>query len=83
MRKSCSTLDELATDVDKAGGLAFPFLLPLGETTHSWPGMTLRDYFAAKAMQGHIARYGQNSGVDETVFIAYKYADAMLEARKI
>lgn len=73
MRKS-STLEELA--------LAFPSVLSSGETTHTWHGMTLRDYFAAKAMHGHIARYGQNSEVDETVFIAYKYADAMLEARK-
>ena len=49
-------------------------------------GMTLRDYFAAKAMQGIIfndgdfldARYGS----PETIaFAAYHMADAMLKAR--
>ena len=46
-------------------------------------GMTLRDYFAAKAMQGMLS---ENSGVryptDELVEFAYKVADAMLKARE-
>ena len=45
-------------------------------------GMTLRDYFAAKAMQGMLS---ENSGIryptDELVDFAYKVADAMMEAR--
>jgi hypothetical protein len=45
-------------------------------------GMTLRDYFAAKAMQGMLS---ENSGIryptDELVEFAYKVADAMLKAR--
>jgi hypothetical protein len=46
-------------------------------------GMTLRDYFAAKAMQGMLS---ENSGIryptDELVKFAYEVADAMMEARK-
>jgi hypothetical protein len=45
-------------------------------------GMTLRDYFAAKAMQGMLS---ENSGIryptDELVDFAYKVADAMMKAR--
>ena len=42
-------------------------------------GMTLRDYFAAKAMQGLLPNYGWN---DETLAkMSYEVADAMLEAR--
>jgi len=42
-------------------------------------GMTLRDYFAAKAMQGIQARV--NWGLKEVADLAYEQADAMLEAR--
>lgn len=49
-------------------------------------GMTLRDYFAAKAMQGIISSSNnscfQHGGKDGVAYWAYKYADAMLEARK-
>lgn len=48
-------------------------------------GMTLRDYFAAKAMQGFAASESEESGhwIDETMAErAYAWADAMLEARK-
>ena len=49
------------------------------------PGMSLRDYFAAKAMQGELS-----SQTDESVWTrtdglarrAYVIADAMLKARK-
>ena len=54
----------------------------------SYTGMTLRDYFAAKAMQGAIA-HGlfnadkANVGYAEYIAnIAYVYADAMLKARE-
>lgn len=40
-------------------------------------GLTLRDYFAAKAMQ--VA--GEDYGPAEAAELAYRYADAMLEAR--
>ena len=42
-------------------------------------GMTLRDYFAAKAMQGLISNGG--SSYKEVVQAAYIVADAMLKAR--
>lgn len=43
-------------------------------------GMTLRDYFAAKALQGLIT--GKNYHIKkEAVIEAYAFADAMLKAR--
>ena len=47
-------------------------------------GMTLRDYFAAKAMQGLIERGFTEFGnaASQYANLAYEYADAMLEARK-
>jgi hypothetical protein len=45
-------------------------------------GMTLRDYFAAKAMQallGNPEIDGEPSAYSQ---LAYKYADAMLKARR-
>ena len=64
------------------GGPAFPrpaYTHPNGEIVLDEDGMTLRDYFAAKAMQGMLA-----SDVNATRHIfaaqAYAMADAMLEA---
>jgi hypothetical protein len=48
-------------------------------------GMTLRDYFAAKAMQGLQANATDEvmeMGYSETASYAYKMANAMMEARK-
>jgi len=48
-------------------------------------GMTLRDYMAAKAMQGMIAgflAYGHDIMWDEIAKDAYRQADAMLKARE-
>jgi len=69
------------------GGPEFPLDLTV-DGDHRWGyGMTLRDYFAAKAMQGMLAnpklqeqilKAGQ-SWIEES---AYKVADAMLEERK-
>ena len=45
-------------------------------------GMTLRDYFAAKAMQGMFSNYEYTEfDDDETALLAYQAADAMLKAR--
>ncbi|WP_374520331.1 hypothetical protein [Hydrogenophaga sp.] len=41
--------------------------------------MTLRDYFAAKAMQGMLTRPGSIDPKQDAEF-AYKMADAMLKA---
>jgi hypothetical protein len=57
----------------KTGGPAFP---GYGE-----PGMTLRDYFAAKAMQGFISRGGHYECAFDAAR-AYAFADAMLKARE-
>ena len=43
-------------------------------------GLTLRDYFAAKAMQGLMAREG-TVDVEYESRLAYRMADAMLKAR--
>ena len=66
------------------GGPAFPVPLNQGQ---SWQGMapcdgmTLRDYFAAKAIQGLLASEttATHDGFAEA---AYKVADAMLRARE-
>jgi hypothetical protein len=46
------------------------------------PGMTLRDYFAAKAMQGLLANEGAPQVYREAGRMAYELADAMLKARE-
>ena len=46
-----------------------------------YPGMTLRDYFAAQVI-GHLAAGDAGSYYDNAVD-AYKIADAMLSARKV
>ena len=44
--------------------------------------MTLRDYFAAKAMQGLISEPSIKGTMDEFAHRAYAIADAMLTARE-
>lgn len=72
------------------GGFAFPFEQKCPEDGQMWhsPGMTLRDYFAAKIAPAFVEKLGQVNQ-DGTVFTsqsvsdwAYSIADAMLEARK-
>jgi hypothetical protein len=46
------------------------------------PGMTLRDYFAAKAMQAEIEGGVHSDAMPKVAQRAYKMADAMMEARK-
>ena len=60
---------------DKTGGPAFP-----AHTIAMHEGMTLRDYFAAKAIASFIFA---GSDYERAAFEAYKQADAMLEARKL
>ena len=45
-------------------------------------GMTLRDYFAAKAMQGLISIADLDMHQDDFARLAYQQADAMLKARE-
>ena len=46
-------------------------------------GMTLRDYFAAKAMQGFAANSGPGATFETRAAIAYQWADKMMEARNV
>jgi len=45
-------------------------------------GMTLRDYFAAKAMQGFMGSSWNNKTFESISTKAYQIADAMLKARE-
>ena len=69
------------SEQDKTGGPAF--------CTLEQDGMSLRDYFASKAMQGmlsgHFAHYGHDNywNRDSVADEAYGVADAMLAARKL
>ena len=63
-------------------GPAFPFpayIYPNGELNHGDDGMTLRDYFAAKAMQTLLSVEGGTLAKDAEM--SYKMADEMLKAR--
>lgn len=72
------------------GGPAFP-TPPEHGISFGMPGMTLRDYFAAKAMQGLMGRAWQDpatGNAPDNVFdlwakAAYATADAMLKAREV
>lgn len=78
----------------KNGGPAFPVFgvnsvrVEMDGSTEWEPqqiseGMTLRDYFAAKAMQGLVASVGAaQMRVDEAADFAYLIAGAMLAARE-
>lgn len=78
-------------NTDKTGGPAFP-RAGAALDTRSYQelkgladGMTLRDYFAAKAMQTLLMAQPRDwpMGFDVSVSVAaYQMADAMLEARE-
>lgn len=78
---------------EKDGGNAFPLTYQAyvggGQyETKVIPGMSFRDYLAAKAMEGMIAK-GTNSGyswflkteTEKGAALAYKMADAMIKER--
>ena len=57
----------------------------VGNTVWHYSGMTLRDYFAAKAMQGELACQNPEYQwviIEGLAKRAYSIADAMIEARK-
>ena len=66
--------------IDKTGGGAFP----RNVDGHYFMGMTLRDYFAAKARQALFASLeaGKEHQVASIPGAAYAVADAMLKARE-
>jgi hypothetical protein len=69
---------------DKTGGPAFPCDLTMydKEVQSQMQGMTLRDYFAAKTMQGFASNLGPGATFNSRAETAYEWADAMLKARE-
>ena len=77
---------------EKTGGPAFPHPAGWRRDPDISDGMTLRDYFAAKAMQSVITQeiaalrrvneYTAKSSEDVMAEWAYKMADAMLKKRE-
>lgn len=79
----------------KDGGPAFPAMVSINRSTgehqpHQFgnddfctTGLSLRDYFAAKAMQGWLASFGPTDSpkASSVANLAYGIADAMLAAR--
>ena len=61
------------------GGSAFPSHGSMGEVVQE--GMSLRDYFAAKAMQGLIASTKKALSPAYVSEVSYDYADDMLKER--
>ena len=68
---------------------AFP--VQVGNTIDDLRGMSLLDYFAAKAMQGCLAyssvdpmrgNWQENASAEETANYAYEIAEAMMNERK-
>lgn len=70
----------------KDGGPAFPGTIDKRALEQPAPGMTLRDYFAAAALQGMFSNPSwdakQVSDPKRVAFSAYNYADAMLDERE-
>ena len=72
----------MATKINE-GGPAFPFREQDGEGGYErFPGMSLRDYFAAAALQGWCACSRTAGTEQDAAELAYRYADAMLAARE-
>ena len=59
---------------------AFPQAMQAGDVAQAAGGLTLRDYFAAQAMQGMLAA-SENYPTPELANYAYQVADAMLAER--
>jgi hypothetical protein len=64
---------------------AFPWAVDDGQKIVGNKGMTLRDYFAAKAMQGILSGYthGVIPPTESLTPASYKIADAMMKAREL
>ena len=63
---------------------AFPATAGLGDRVRVYKGMTLRDYFAAKAMQGFSTTLATVKSPNWKLLAedAYLLADAMMKARE-
>ena len=71
--------------MNNTGGPAFPTTKPLDSWGDPNQGMTLRDYFAAKALTGMLGSRNPNTPrfhpEDDAAYV-YAVADAMLKARQ-
>lgn len=67
----------------KDGGPIFPQMITLDRGT-IYDGMSLRDYFAAQAMNGLVERWSPSAitASAEIAGFAYNLADAMLKERE-
>ena len=63
------------------GGPAFP--VPGLHANNDYDGMTLRDYFAAKVLQGFCAGAVGGDDIEGFPKLSYLIADAMLKAREV
>lgn len=65
------------------GGAAFPTtdFTHAGQIIPGAEGMSLRDYFAAKAMQGMVCKLDDGMSYEQIAEDAHVMADAMLKAR--
>lgn len=76
------------TDKINDGGPAFPCSISKHDPITHAPyedahaGMSLRDYFAGQALAGSAAHLQTSGDPDYVAVWAYKYADAILRARK-
>ena len=70
------------------GGPAFPCIYyseqigSIGPQLTIKGGISMRDYFAAAALQGNIAHPEVTGNRDDIARDAYEYADAMLKAKE-
>ena len=71
--------------IDETGGPAFPTEVVNTNDGYIHRGMTLRDYFAAHAVQAMLSdpNWREDMSFKDTAYAAYKQADEMLEARKL
>lgn len=73
----------MSKDTDN-GGTAFPIIHPDGSGVQYW-GLSVRDYFAAAALQGLLSGFYSDSTKANCLEVpeeAYRIADGMLEVRK-
>ena len=63
---------------------------PCDNKSEGYRGMSLRDYFAAKAMEGFIATFGKTQNTSDVLELAddisemsYSIADEMLKQREL
>jgi len=61
---------------------AFPWAIDDGQKIVGNKGMTLRDYFAAKTLQGLLSNRNAEAAIDEFAAKSYRMADAMMKARQ-